>query len=106
MKLEKIHLEGYYSDFDILNRARVGLIHFSPEKLKDATKKILDDSNQFYHVPINNLEDWSRFAYFSYTVMWQITSELYGESQRLIYLKEGLEDYRNKKQLRGGRHET
>lgn len=123
--LQKLKLENHHKDLDLLNKARIGLFHFNPEKLKEATVNILLNKKpkkgiklvnldmetgktfettpeENYYVPSDNLDDWSRFAYFSYSLMYQITKQFYGKERKPEHIKAGLDDYRKKRESEKG----
>ena len=41
--------------------------------------------------------EWSKIAFFTYKLMYDITKNLYGKSNVIKYVKEGLDDYHRKK---------
>ncbi len=120
-KLKEVGLEKYAEKLKLLNYSRNGLLHFNFEQLKEAAMKILFNKSppkgvkavsfvmgvgevetkpeDDYYTPTDDYTDWSRFAYFAYCLMHEITKELYGEHKRLQYLKEGLDDYDKKKKI-------
>lgn len=119
-ELTEIGLNNFLSDLDVLNKARNGLLHFNPALLRNATEKILLDKKlpegvnhvisymgtgetkefdpkEHYSVPISNCFAWSQFAYFAYSLVQKITSQIYGEHKRYEHIKAGLNDYDTKK---------
>lgn len=45
---------------------------------------------------LDNIE-WSKIAFFTYKLMYDITKKLYGKSNQIKYLKEALDDYHQRK---------
>jgi hypothetical protein len=87
-ELKKIRLAKYSKSLEILNSGRIGLLHFNPGRLISITSELGIDE-----IPTDNLFVWSKFAYFAYNLMYEITSKLYGKKRRSYHIKRGLEDY-------------
>jgi len=126
-QIDKIGLNGYKSRLNITNTLRNGMFHYNPKKLRNSIfliRKELFESNNGMEIAsavgsINgnfaeeliennslpdlsyllNNEEWSKIAFFTYSLMYDITLELYGEANRIKFVKEGLDDYHQKKNL-------
>ncbi|MGA2122567.1 MAG: hypothetical protein ABSG49_11095 [Methanoregula sp.] len=119
-KSNDLGLKKYIPSLHCINNARDGLFHFNPKKLNISISQIrkdlmknevtdaiigiacgndsidiedLDGDLSYY---LDNLQ-WSNMAYYAYSVMFDITKELYGEKMKLKFIKEGLADYEDRK---------
>jgi hypothetical protein len=124
-RIDKIGLGKYKSRLAIIHNMRNGMFHFNPKKMTDSlisiqNETIRPDIKVFIGVAggpsesegvieahsgdfpwsiseyVDN-KDWSKVAFFTYAVMFDITKQLYGEDKKIDYIKEGLKDYDLKK---------
>jgi hypothetical protein len=126
-QIDKLGLSEYKSRLDITHTLRNGMFHYNPKKIRDALILIgkelyhsdslmsnnsivgsadgsaIEEFQESDFLPdlsflLDNTE-WSKIAFFTYTLMYDITRQLYGETNRIKYVKEGLDDYQRKEKL-------
>jgi hypothetical protein len=126
-QIDKLGISKYKSRLDITHTLRNGMFHFNPKKLRESLISIgkeLYSPDKMESIPsiigsmdgsaieefqendflpdmsylLDNTE-WSKIAFFTYTLMYDITKQLYGKENKIKYVKEGLEDYHRKKNL-------
>ncbi|GAA5262892.1 hypothetical protein [Methanocalculus sp. MC3] len=122
-QVRKINLEKYGDKFKIVKDIRNGMYHFNPKKLNEALMLIqnemilpdtevvfafLDNDNTIMFPSTDlpwsisqftNNREWSKIAYYVYSLIYDITKELYGEDQFVKHIEEGLEDHERVKNM-------
>ena len=126
-QIDKLGLSEYKPRLDITHTLRNGMFHYNPKKLRDALILIGKELYQSDSVMFNNSivgsadgtvieefqeidflpdlsflldnTEWSKIAFFTYSLMYDITRQLYGEANRIKYVEEGLDDYHRKEKL-------
>jgi hypothetical protein len=126
-QIDKIGLSKFKSRLDIINTLRNGMFHYNPKKLRGSiflirTELYQSDNGMEISSIIGSInggtieeslennslpdlsyllrnEEWSKIAFFTYSLMNDITQQLYGEANRIKFVKEGLSDYHRKKNL-------
>ena len=119
-----IGLTGFSNRLNCVNDARNGLFHFNPKNLKksihqmrkeslnqDVTDAIIgfmttkdigeieiDELGGDLSYYLDNVE-WSNMAFYAYSLMYDITKELYGEYKKIGFIKYGLDDYRKRQNI-------
>jgi len=124
-QIDKLSLSEYKPRLDITHTLRNGMFHYNPKKLRDALILIgreqyqsdngmeipsiigsinggpIKESLESNFLPdlsyLLDNEEWSKIAFFTYSLMYDITQQLYGEKNKIKYVKEGLDDYDRKK---------
>lgn len=121
-QIKDINLEKYESRLNIVHKMRNGMFHFNPKKLNESLisiqnetippeteifigglDKLLKAQSSDFPWSISEYVDnkeWSKVAFFTYMLMYDITKQLYGIDQEIAYFKEGMEDYDQKEQTR------
>jgi hypothetical protein len=120
-KVNTIGLSHFSNRLNCINDARSGLFHFNPKRLKESIHQmrmeILNQnvtdaiisfmtSKDIGEIKIDELEgdlsyyldnvEWSNMAFYAYSLMYEITKELYGEDKRIGFIQNGLDDYRKR----------
>jgi hypothetical protein len=120
-EIRMLNLEQYESRLSIVNLCRIGFLHFNPEKLHNALQNVkneLIDPDTKIHIYnlddnststiVSNDDEWliseysdnvhsSKIAFYTYSLMYDITKELYGEQNKAQYFQEGIDDYHRRK---------
>jgi len=124
--VDKLDLSRYKNRLITTNAIRNGMFHYNPKKLRPSIMSIrqeiysqssakkslpciigsldgspIDDFDESVFSPnlsylMQNTE-WSKIAFFTYKLMYNITKKLYGKTNIIKYIKEGREDYHRRK---------
>jgi hypothetical protein len=125
-QIDKLDLGRYKKRLTITKEVRNGMFHYNPKKLRSSLISIreelylysteknslpaiigsadgtsLDDIDESDLLPnlsylMNNTE-WSKIAFFTYKLTYDITKKLYGKSNVMKYIKEAQDDYHQRK---------
>ena len=125
--IDKLGLDKYKPRLKIVHTLRNGMYHYNPKKIRESLnliQKELYPQEKVESIPsiigsmggspievfqesdflpdlsylLDNTE-WSKIAFFTYTLMYDITTQLYGETNRIKFVQEGLDDYDRMKNL-------
>jgi hypothetical protein len=106
-QIVQLGLEKYKNRLEIANNLRNGMYHYNSKKLRDSLYSIdggifeeLQDNDFLPNISylLENTE-LSKVAFFTYSLMYDMTNELYGEANRIKYVKADLDDYHRTKNL-------
>lgn len=125
-QIDKLDLGRYKERLTITKEVRNGMFHYNPKKLRPSLISIreaiysystekkslpaiissldgtpIDDIDESNFLPdlsylMNNTE-WSKIAFFTYKLMYDITKKFYGKSNVIKYIKEAQDDYPQRK---------
>lgn len=127
-RIDKLDLGRYKERLIITKELRNGMFHYNPKKLRPSLisirKKLYSYSTEKKSLPaiIGSLDgtpiddfdesdflpslsylmentEWSKIAFFTYKLMYDITKKLYGKSNIIKYIKEAHDDYHQRKKL-------
>jgi len=121
----KLGLDKYRPRLKIVHTLRNGMYHYNPKKMREALNLIQielypQEKVEFIQSIIGSMDntcfdelqesdflpdlsyllqntEWSKTAFFTYILMHDITTQLYGETNRIKFVQEGLDDYYRKK---------
>jgi len=119
-RFKNIRMGDYRKKIEIIGKIRNGMFHFNPEGLKRSLelidKELFGSSKKpktigialssngktkrdFVDFSINPLDEyldnfeWNKVAYFTYSTIFSITKDLYGDAKKIQYIQEGVNDY-------------
>jgi len=117
---KNIRIGEYRKKIEIIGNVRNGMFHFNPDKLKESLELIDKDlfgssknlmaigialssdekkKGDYIDISINPLDEfldnfeWNKVAYFTYSTIYSITKDLYGDAKKIPYIQEGVNDY-------------
>lgn len=119
-RFKNIRMSEYTKKIETIGHVRNGMFHFNPDKLKKSLELIDTDlfgsskksmaigialssdekkNRDFIDISINPLDEfldnfeWNKVAYFTYSTIYSITKDLYGDAKKIQYIQEGINDY-------------
>jgi hypothetical protein len=119
-RFKNIKMGDYSKKIETIGNVRNGMFHFNPEKLKKSLELIDKDLfgsskksknigialssdekkiEDFVDLSINPLDqyldnfEWNKVAFFTYSTIYSMTKDLYGDDKKIQYVREGVDDY-------------
>lgn len=95
--LTELKLNTYHDKIQYLNDVRISLYHFNPERAKKVSQKGKSEVEK--STPLLDDMVLPIIAYRVYCIMLELIDELYNQKKAVEYIKEGIQDWMNKRGL-------